>query len=79
MNKPYVSTDDPSDSGLYVSMVSDASILPEDLIVGCNDCWNGLSDDDMNQGSNLWLDWEDLGDSGVLCPACKEKNGGQCK
>jgi hypothetical protein len=74
MNKPYVATED-SDSGLYVSMVTDCSIMPDDLAYGCNNCLNGMSfaDDDYDTNSAIISEWQDLGDSGALCPACADR------
>lgn len=73
MNKPYVSTED-SDTGSHVSMVTDFSMMPGEVILACNNCYNGLSAEDMEAHPDMWLDWQDLGDSGVLCPACKDSD-----
>lgn len=73
MNKPYTQTED-SDSGLYVSMVTDCSIPDDELAYGCNNCLNGMSFADDNDEAFFALsdEWWDLGDSGCLCPACAD-------
>lgn len=70
MEKPYVECTE-SASGLHVSMVDDMSIMPDDLAYGCNECYNGLSWKDERETS-IADEWQDLGDNGVLCPACKD-------
>lgn len=74
MDKPYVSIQDET-HGMHVSMITDEAIMPDELSVGCNDCFNGLSlkDCDTEEAIKLLFEWQDLGDSGCLCPACKDE------
>lgn len=73
MERPYTPTLE-SVTQWHVSMVTDCPVQPDELAYGCNDCFNGLSFADEANDANWPLvdKWQDLGDSGVLCPACRE-------
>lgn len=44
---------------------------PRDRVaIGCNDCDAYLTVRQCDARKALWLDWQDLGDDGALCPKC---------
>lgn len=42
----------------------------ERVSIGCNECDTYISVRQAEEDPLGYMDWEDLGDDGVLCPAC---------